>query len=120
MAQFKSGHENIVRAKSNASFDRGAVASVTANGRAGLITMTVAAEMAQNTGSTSFTLSNTNIKANSVVNVSVCKNGGDEWLGMIICVVNVTAGAATIGLINHTAGAIAADKVMYISYQVVN
>ena len=116
---YKSGHDEITYDKANASFDRAAAASVTANGIRGLISMTVAANLA-NGSATTFTLTNSFIQADSLVNICICKNGDDGWIPMIRAVYNVAAGSCSIAVLNATGGTIAADKLIHIAYEVVN
>jgi hypothetical protein len=116
---YKSGHEETPYVKANAAFDRASAAAVTANGIRGLISMTVASNIS-NGASTSFTLTNSFIQADSLVNVCICRNGGDNFIPVIRAVYNIAAGSCTIALLNATGGTIAADKVMHIAYEVVN
>ena len=116
---YKSGHDELTSIKANASFDRAAAAAVTANGIRGLISMTVAANLA-NGSATAFTLTNSFIQADSLINICICRNGGDNFIPIIRAVYNVVAGSCSIALLNGTGSTIAADKVMHIAYEVVN
>ena len=116
---YKSGHHNITYQKANAAFDRASAAAVTANGTRGLISMTNAANIA-NGASTGFTLTNSFIKADSLVNICICKNGGNNHIPMIRAVYNVAVGSCGVALLNATGGQIDADVVIYIAYEVVN
>ena len=116
---YKSGHQEITSIKANAAFDRAAAAGVTANGIRGLISMTNAANLA-NGSATGFALTNSFIKADSLVNICICKNGGANLLMMVRAVYNVADGSCAIALLNATGGQIDADVVIYIAYEVVN
>jgi hypothetical protein len=116
---YKSGHDEITSIKANAAFDRASAAAVTANGIRGLISMTVASNIA-NGASTGLTLTNSFIQADSLVNICICKNGGNNHIPMIRAVYNVAAGSCAIALLNATGGTINADTVIHLAYEVVN
>ena len=116
---FKSGHDEITYDKANASFDYQDTQSVTANGIRGLITMTNNDSTWSTGASRLFSLSNSFIQADSVINVCLCTNGGTAWIPMIRSVYNVAAGSCNIGMINARAD-IAANSVIYIAYEIIN
>jgi hypothetical protein len=116
---YKSGHDDITYIKANASFDRASAAAVTANGIRGLISMTVASNIS-NGASTGFTLNNSFIQTDSLVNVCICRNGGNNHIPMIRAVYNIAAGSCAIALLNATGGTINADTVIHLAYEVVN
>ena len=115
---YKSGHENITYDKANASIDLSSASSVTANGLRGLISMTVDATWL--TGyPKEFTLNNTFIQADSLINFTLCTNGGTLWTPIVRLVYNVSAGSCKIGMVNGRAN-ISASSVLHIAYEVVN
>ena len=116
---FKSGHEDITHIKANASFDYQDTQSVTANGIRGLITMTNSDSTWSTGGTRIFSLSNSFIQADSVVNVCLCTNGGTAWIPIIRSVYNVAAGSCPIALLNARAD-IAADSEIFIAYEIIN
>jgi hypothetical protein len=119
MSNYKSGHENITYIKANASIDLSSASSVTANGIRGLISMTVDSTWA-NGYPKEFTLNNTFIQADSLVNLCICTNGGTAWIPIIRTAYNMAAGSCKIALINATGGGISATSVVHIAYEVVN
>jgi len=116
---FKSGHQEITYDKANGAFDRASAAGDTVNGISGLISMTNAADLA-NGAATGLVLTNSFIQADSLVNICICKNGGNNHIPVIRAVYNVAAGSCSIALLNATGGTIDADVVIYIAYEVVN
>jgi hypothetical protein len=119
MSNYKSGHENITYIKANASIDLQDASSVTANGIRGLITMTNNDSQWDSSDPREFTLNNSFIQADSLINFTLCTNGGTLWTPMIRAVYNVQAGSCKIGIINAR-GHIDANEIVYIAYEVVN
>ena len=116
---FKSGHENITYDKVNGSLDLQTDATVTVNGLRGLITITNN-DSAWGTGAArAFGLVNSFIQVDSLVNFTLCTNGGTLWTPMVRAVYNVQAGSCKIGIINAR-GHIVANAIVYIAYEVVN
>ena len=116
---FKSGHEDITHIKANANFDYQDTQSVTANGIRGLIQMKNNDSTWSTGASRIFSLSNSFIQADSVVNICLCTNGGTAWIPIIRSVYNVTAGSCNIAMLNARAD-IAADSLIFIAYEIIN
>ena len=116
---FKSGHEDITYDKANASIDLQDASAVTANGIRGLITITNNDSAWGTATARLFTLNNSFIQADSLININFCTNGGTAWIPMIRAVYNVSAGSCGIALLNARAE-IAANSTLYLAYEVVN
>ena len=116
---FKSGHEDLTYDKANASIDLDSASAVTANGLRGLITMTNNDSTWSTGAARIFSLSNSFIQADSVINICLCTNGGTAWIPMIIVPYNISAGSVAIVIVNARAE-IAANSVLYLAYEVVN
>tara|TARA_A100001515_G_C4507685_1_gene188938 strand:+ start:369 stop:725 length:357 start_codon:yes stop_codon:yes gene_type:complete len=116
---FKSGHEDITYDKVNASIDLQDASAVTANGLRGLITMTNNDSQWDTGTPREFTLNNSFIQADSLINFTLCTNGGTLWTPIVRLVYNVAAGSCKIGMVNAR-GHIAANSIVYIAYEVVN
>ena len=116
---YKSGHQDITYIKADASFDYQDTQSVTANGIRGLITMTNNDSTWSTGAARIFSLSNSFIQADSVINICLCTNGGTAWIPMIRSVYNVAAGSCNIAMLNARAD-IAANSVIFIAYEIIN
>ena len=117
---FKSGHEDITYIKADASFNHNSTQTVEANGIRGLLSVTLGAAFANGTA-IDFTLTNSFIESDSVINCCVCKKGESaSYIPMVTIPYNLADGSCKIRVINAVGIELAADKIIHLAYEVVN
>ena len=125
MAQFQSGYENITYDNVAASVTgvAAATAAVTANGVRGTIAMGTATSWGNGTGR-GFTLNNSSIQADSLINACVIGRADDTNSVSPIpshrIIWGIAAGTCKIGIVNATGGTIGTSDIVYVGFEVVN